>query len=178
MKSQYSVYVGSYASSDTPGIHTFLFDTATGKLTPQGSSSGITHPSFLIAHPNRRWLYAVSEMNQQEDGQEGKVWALTLDAFGEREVFSLLNNQASGGDAPCHLALDASGKWLVVSNYGSGTVAIFPIQPEGSLGPMSDLVQHHGRGLHPARQEGPMHIRLSLRLIIVFSSWQIWALIN
>jgi 6-phosphogluconolactonase len=146
------VIVGSYAAAAQPGIHVFRFDDATGALTSCGSFAGVVNPSFLIVHPNRRWLYAVSETSQQ-DGAPGSVWALGF----EYDPVSLqpANHQLSGGDWPCHLQLDSSGKWLLVSNYGSGTIAVLPILADGSLGEMTDLIQHHGSSAHPQRQDGP-----------------------
>jgi 6-phosphogluconolactonase len=61
----------------------------------------------------------------------------------------------SGGDWPCHLEINATGQWLLASNYGSGTVGVLPILPDGALGEMTDLIQHHGSGPNPERQEGP-----------------------
>jgi 6-phosphogluconolactonase len=151
--SQYKLYAGGYASADQPGIHVFTFDTTSGALVAQGAVAGITNPSFLILHPNGRWLYAVSETVVAEDGVPGAVWALRMtDAPPGLEP---INQQASGGDAPCHPALDATGRWLVVTNYGSGTVGVLPIQADGALGEQTDLVQHHGHGPHPERQTGP-----------------------
>ena len=150
--SQRLLYIGSYAAADQPGIYAFTFDDATGELTRHGSFAGITNPSFLVMHPNGRWLYAVSETSQQ-DGTPGEVWALRC----IRESWSIepINHRASGGDAPCHLEIDATGRWLLVSNYSSGTVGVLPILEDGSLGEMSDLIQHHGSGPNAGRQEGP-----------------------
>jgi 6-phosphogluconolactonase len=64
-----------------------------------------------------------------------------------------INHQMSGGDAPCHLEIDATGHWLLVSNYGSGTLSILPILANGAIGEMTDLIVHHGSGLHPERQQ-------------------------
>jgi 6-phosphogluconolactonase len=107
----------------------------------------------LIVHPNGRWLYAVSETSQQKDGAPGAVWALRC----TREPWSMepINQQVSGGDWPCHLEINSTGEWLLVSNYGSGTVSVLPILPDGALGEMTDLIQHHGSGPNPERQEGP-----------------------
>jgi 6-phosphogluconolactonase len=41
----------------------------------------------------------------------------------------------------------------MVSNYSSGTLTILPVREDGSLGPLTDLVNHAGSGLDPARQE-------------------------
>jgi len=151
--SQHVLYAGSYAPADQPGIYVFTFDEATGDLTVRGSFAGVVNPSFLIGHPNGRWLYAVSETSQQKDDMPGTVWALRL----TRELWGmeLINHQMSGGDLPCHLEINSTGQWLLVSNYGSGTVSVLPILPDGALGEMTDLVQHHGSGPNPERQEGP-----------------------
>ena len=151
--SPHVLYVGSYALADQPGIHVNTFDDATGDLTVRGSFVGVANPSFLIVHPNGRWLYAVSETNQQEDGMPGAVWAFRCTS----EPWSMepINHQVSGGDLPCHLEIDSTGRWLLVSNYGSGTVSMLPILTDGALGEMTDLIQHHGSGPHPERQEGP-----------------------
>ena len=48
-----------------------------------------------------------------------------------------------------------TGAWLVVSNYGSGTVSVMPIEGDGTLGEPTHSVQHHGRGTKGRRQAGP-----------------------
>ena len=147
------VFVGAYAVKDQAGLHAFLLDEKDGALNALGSFSGILNPSFIIAHPSGRYLYAVSESSQAVDGKPGEVYALSF----QRDPFSIriLNQQPSGGDWPCHLAVDRQGKYLFVSNYGTGSAAVYPILPDGSLGAMSDFVQHSGSGTHQQRQEGP-----------------------
>src|SRR6266567_6840899 len=108
--SQPILYIGSYAAADQPGIYAFTFDDAIGTLTAHRTFTGIVNPSFLVVHPNGRWLYAVSETSQQEDGTSGAVWAFRC----THEPWSIepINHQASGGDAPCHLEIDPTGRWL------------------------------------------------------------------
>jgi 6-phosphogluconolactonase len=137
--------VGSYALATEPGLHLVRFNAAANQFTLIGQYTGIANPSFLVIHPNRRWLYAVSETSA------GSVWALKLAAAPPTLI--PINQQPSGGDDPCHLQLDPSGQWLLVSNYSSGSVAVFPLQPDGSVGAMSDRVQHSGSSIHPGRQE-------------------------
>lgn len=153
MPSSSLIFVSGYAPANQPGIHAFLFDEANGELTSHGSFAGILNPSFILVHPNGKWLYAVSETGQGSDGTQGNVCALSF----ESEPFSmqLLNQQSSRGDWPCHLRLDGTGKWMVATNYGTGNAGIYPIQTDGSLGGMTDFVQHQGKGPNPARQEGP-----------------------
>ncbi len=146
-------FVGGYAPADKPGIHCFRFDAATGALVSLCDFSGIENPSFLVVHPNGRWVYAVSEMGLGSNGRYGSVWALHFDR--DALSFQELNHQTTKGDWPCHLQIDASGRWLAASNYGTGNAALYPIQSDGSLGEMSSFVQHEGHGPNQSRQEGP-----------------------
>jgi 6-phosphogluconolactonase len=144
-------FASGYTSAEQSGIQSFLFDESTGQLTAHGSFTGITAPSFLVVHPNQRWLYSVSETGKGSHGVLGTVWAFRF----EYEPFSIqpINQQTTRGDWPCHLQFDATGKWLLATNYGTGNAAIYPINSDGSLGEMTDFVQHHGRGPNAARQE-------------------------
>lgn len=143
---------GGYSPAEQPGLHVLALDEASGELSPVASQAGILNPSFLVLHPNKKWLYVVSETSSS-DGSPGGVWALTFDAASGKTA--LVNRQASGGDWPCHLQLDRTGHWLFVANYGSGTVSVYPIKPDGSLGEASNFVRHAGKGPNPDRQEGP-----------------------
>src|SRR5262249_19061904 len=48
------------------------------------------------------------------------------------------------GDAPCHLTLDRSGRWIAVANYGTGSIAILPLRKDGGVGEALAFVEHHG----------------------------------
>src|SRR5207247_2023947 len=56
---------------------------------------------------------------------------------------------------PCHLSVDPTGHCLLVANYGSGSIAALPIEPNGKLKPASTFVQHEGSSANKRRQEGP-----------------------
>jgi 6-phosphogluconolactonase len=161
---QHLVFIGSYAAADKPGIHAFTFDDESGTLTPRGSFSGIANPSFVIAnsraaHPPESGLilYAVSE-SSANDEPPGSVWALRVEREAGSGAVSIkaINDQPSRGGLGCHLTLDATGRWLLVANYGTGSAGVLPVLPDGSLGEMTDFVQHHGSsGVNAERQEGP-----------------------
>ena len=150
------LFVGGYAAKGQAGIQACRLDLDSGALTAIASFDGLTNPGFLAAHPNGRWLYAASETSRaSNNGNFGEVWALRYAADAEPFRIEALNHQSSQGDAPCHLRLDATGRWLLVANYTSGSAAVYPIQADGSLGEMTSFVEHHGHGPNPARQEGP-----------------------
>jgi 6-phosphogluconolactonase len=147
------VYVGTYTQGKSQGINRFRMDRATGKLTPAGVVPVADNPSFLAIHPNHRFLYAVNEIGNFGGQKSGAVSAFAIDA--QSGNLTLLNQQPSRGDGPCHLAVDKSGKSLLVANYGGGSVAALPIESDGRLGPATAFIQHQGSSANPQRQEGP-----------------------
>ncbi|MEI7770573.1 MAG: lactonase family protein [Chloroflexales bacterium] len=145
------VLVSSYAPPGVPGIYAFGFDLASGALRPLGSYAGVASPSFLALHPDGRRLFAAAETSVGDE-QPASVCALTM----ARAPWALADrgSQPSGGDWPCHLTIDATGRWLAVSNYGSGTARLFPIG-EAGLGEPGEPLRHAGGGPNAERQEGP-----------------------
>ena len=155
----FRVYVGTYTKrlphvqGKADGIYVYTMDSATGNLTLTHSVSDITNPSFLTLDPTQRYLYAVSEVEETDGTTGGAVCAYAVDpATG---ALTFLNRQRSHGTSPCHVTVDKTGKYLLVANYGSGTVAVLPILSEGQLGEATDVVQHQGSGADPDRQKGP-----------------------
>ncbi len=146
------VWIGTYTGPASDGIYAFRFDPATGALTPLGLAARTPSPSFLALHPNGRYLYAVNETHDGP-GKAGSVSAFAIDAASGK--LTLLNTQASHGADPCHLAIDATGRFLVVANYSSGTDAVFPIAPDGRLGDAVGVRADEGSGPDKDRQEGP-----------------------
>jgi 6-phosphogluconolactonase len=159
------VFIGSYAAADKPGIHAFSFDDESGVLTPCGSFSGMANPSFVIANSraarsaeNGLILYAVSETSASDGSGPGSVWALRVEREADSGKVNIraINHQPSRGGLGCHLTLDATGRWLLVANYGTGSAGVMAVLPDGSLGEMTAHVQHVGSsGVIADRQEGP-----------------------
>lgn len=141
------VYVGTYTRGESKGIYSYRFNPDSGKFTEIGLAAETANPSFLYVTPNGRRLYAVGE------GREGTVTGFNIDRASGK--LTQINQQPSGGNGPCHLAGDPSGKLLVTAHYGSGSTAAFPIKADGSLGERSALIQHKGSSAHPQRQTGP-----------------------
>src|ERR1035438_8916190 len=144
---EYLVYAGGYTRGASHGIYGYRFDTRTGKMHPLGMEAEVSNPSFLIEHPDHRFLYAVSE------DAAGMVSAYLIDPKSGK--LTLVNRVPSKGSGPCQLALDREGRWLAVANYNSGNVAVLPLRKDGGLGEAAAFVQHTGTGVNPERQAGP-----------------------
>ncbi len=147
------VYVGTYTrGTKSEGIYRCKLNLATGALQSLGVAARVDNPSFLALHPSGRFLYCVNEVGDFEGTPAGAVSAFAISATDGS--LRLLNQQSSGGAAPCHIVVDRSGRHLLVANYTGGSVASLPIGSDGQLGKITTLVQHEGSSITP-RQKGP-----------------------
>lgn len=144
-------YTGSYSGPRQLGICRCTADFEARKWTMEPVNNGIENPSFVLLHPEKKMLYSVSEQTP-----EGALWAFPIDTPGLGEHCTL----PSGGADPCHLALHSSGKWLAVSNYTSGSLAIFRLDNGGVPVQRTSLIHYSGIGFRPDRQQGP-HIHFA-----------------
>ncbi len=147
------VYVGTYTGKKSKGIYRFDLDLATGKTGKVELAGQTLSPSFLAIHPDGRHLYAANEVGNFGGKKVGSVSAFVIDP--KTGSLTLLNQESSGGAAPCHIILDKQGKHALVANYTGGSVCILPIGADGKLGPATAFVQHRGKGINPRRQEAP-----------------------
>ena len=164
MSSGYYVYVGTYThpilfgtgqilEGKGEGIYLFRMDPETGRLTRQETTTGVVNPSYLTLDPARRHLYAVNELKTFGGMASGAVSAFRVEPETGRLTF--LNQKSTGGTDPCHVVVNDRSTQVFVSNFMSGSVCVFPIQPDGTLGDASQFIQHSGSSVHPKRQRGP-----------------------
>jgi 6-phosphogluconolactonase len=141
-------YVGSFTSARRKargdGIHVYRADAANGMWTHVQHVGDLENPSYLALSPDQRFLYSVH-------GDSDYATAFALDR--ETGFAKLLNRASTGGSNGVRQAVDPTGKFLVVANYGSGSVAVLAIAPDGSLADQHQLVALPGEpGPHPTEQ--------------------------
>ena len=146
-------YIGTYTGAKSKGIYVSSLDPATGKVSPPELAAETVNPSFLALHPNGRFVYAANEIDRFAGKPSGAVSAFAIDS--KTGILSFLNQQASGGGAPCHLVVDKAGKSVLVANYGGGSVAVLPVEKKGDLGEATAFHQHRDSSVNPARQKSP-----------------------
>jgi 6-phosphogluconolactonase len=147
------VYVGTYTGEKSKGIYAYRLDLASGRCESLGVAAELKSPSFLAVHPNRKFLYSVNEISDFNNKPAGGVSALAID--GATGKLTLLNQQSSGGEGPCHLVVDHSGQTVLVANYGGGSVAALPVGTDGRVDPAASVIQHAGSSVNPQRQKEP-----------------------
>ncbi len=147
------VYVGTYTSGESEGIHVYRMNASTGALELVDTAAGPQNPSFLALHPGRRRLYAVNEVKEFAGEPGGAVSGFAIDSA--TGALSPLGRRASPGEGPCQLTVDRTGRFLLVANYAGGSLSVLPLDEEGRVGECAHFVQHEGSSVNPNRQAGP-----------------------
>ncbi len=146
----YFLLVGTYTAGNSKGIYVYDFDAATGQLHWVSNTDSAANPSFLTIAPDGKHIYAVNEVNRQ---QTGYVAAYDFNPANGKLTF--INRVPSGSENPCHISITKDGKWLAVANYSGGSLAMLPVNPDGSVAPLAQHIVHTGKGTHPTRQDKP-----------------------
>ncbi len=154
-------YVGCYTTAQRyargDGIHVYRVNPDTGAWTHVQHLGGLVNPSFLVVGKDvlgrgQRSLYSVH-------GDESYATSFSID----RETGHLRqrNRVETGGRNGVHQAVDPSGRFLLVANYTSGSVAVLPIAQDGTLAEPVQVVALQGQpGPHRIEQTSshPHHI--------------------
>ena len=140
-------YVGSYTTPGRNGhgngINVYKVDPRNGAFRHVQTLGGLENPSFLAINKDQTRLYSVH-------GDRSEATSYAIDPKTGR--LAVLNRQSTGGYNVIHLAINATGRFLFVTNYGTDSIAALPIARDGALGPYSTLTTVAGT-IGPHRRE-------------------------
>jgi len=137
------VYLGTYASETSRGIHMAAWDPATGVLGEPELAGETASPSFLALTPDRKFLLAVNE-NGTETQPGGAISSWGIDAATGR--LTRRSEQPSQGGAPCHVSVSPDSRTVIIANYGGGSFASYRLEADGVLSAPVTFVQNKGQG--------------------------------
>jgi len=141
------MYIGSYTSQGRghgEGIGVYRRSGEASAWSLIQSVKDFADPSFLAIDRQGRCLYSAH-------GDGTQAVAYRIDSATGR--LSVINQQPTRGTNGVHLSIDGTNRFLALANYATGTLVVLPINPDGSLGPVSDLATMTGTpGPHRTEQ--------------------------
>ena len=150
------VFIGTYTTGGaSKGIYSYELDLQNGALRQIGVAAESPNPSFLAIHPNKRFLYAVNELEGAKEN--GLITGFSIDA--KTGKLNKINETSTGGPGPCFVSIDKTGKFALAANYAGGSVCVAPINSKGELGPDSDFIQHTGSSVNKQARANRTRIR-------------------
>ena len=134
------VYV-SLGASDL--VSAYRLNVQTGGLEKAGQATVGKGPGAQAVDPRSSFLY-VSVRGDKT------VAALKIDS--QTGQLSLRGSTPLVSDA-AYLAVDATGKHLLMASYGAGKIGIYPIRADGTVGDMASTVQTTDKNPHSIRTD-------------------------
>ncbi|HEX4139758.1 MAG TPA: lactonase family protein [Candidatus Methylacidiphilales bacterium] len=136
-------YLGTYTNgTNSQGIYAGTLDTDTGKLGPIQLAAAIApDPTVLTLSPDHRFLFAAL-------GDAVASFAIAPD-----NSLRAIDRQPSCGPNTCFVSLDKTGRQLFATSYDAGSIAAFPVDAEGKIGPATAVVRLTGSGPNKGRQQ-------------------------
>ena len=146
------VFISSFASGASGSIQAMQLDVRAGILKPLETTQGVENPFFMAISADQQFLYSIHAPTFGGTEPE-QLAAYRLE--GRSGKLSLLNRQSTQGTASCYVAVDATGKSVLVANYLTGSVVSYSVKPDGSLSEPVSFVQHTGSSVDASRQKEP-----------------------
>src|SRR5947209_15438278 len=112
----YYLVAGTYTNGKSKGVYVYDFNTTDGSAR-EVSMTPSSNPAYVAMSPNEHYVYVVNE--NAKNGNGGEATAFSFNA--KNGELKELDKEPSGGDNPCYISIDKTGKWAVIANYTSGT---------------------------------------------------------
>lgn len=138
------VYFGSHSPAPGAGFSLAHFDTDTGALTKPEFLLEAKEPAFFVISADGSRLYTCNS------GTPGGVSSYAVEPRSGH--LTLLNRVLAGGGDTSFISLDKAERHVLVANYDGGSVAVFALKPDGSIGDWTGFDQHRGQSVNPVRQ--------------------------
>ena len=154
----FTILLGTHLPGEGHGYRTLQFNPDTGTLSAPTLVAQSDECGFFAITPDGKHVYGTNSIKTFNGTPHmGAVSIFSLDP--KTGKMTLLNQLPSGGENPAHISLDKTAKFALVANYNGnsipgegGTVAVFAIKPDGSLGDRTAFDQHKGTSINPDRQ--------------------------
>jgi 6-phosphogluconolactonase len=157
--------VGTQTAATSKGIYAYSFDPVAGELTKLGLAAASNNPTFLVAAPDRKTIFAANETDDfdtQKSGAQksGSVTSFSLDAT--TGMLTQVSQVTSKGAAPCHVAVDRTGSSVFAANYTGGSAISYLVTGHDHLSQPVSFFQYSGHGPDASRQDGPHAHRVTV----------------
>ncbi len=146
-------YVGTFSENGSLGIYVYDYRRESHRFDLLQTIISKKSPSFIAVSPNGKFLVSANRIGVESNPEWGSLSSFAIEQSTGK--LSLIHDQPSYGDSPCHVSFHPSGKYIIVSHYNGGNFAVLPIDEDGIIGEPTDNVQLEEKGTKMPRQEQP-----------------------
>lgn len=147
------IYIGTFSEHGSLGIYVYGYDRKADSYDLKQTIISKKSPSFIEVSPNGKLLFSVNRGGLEGKQEWGSITSFAIDQ--NTGKLSILKNQFSYGESPCHVSIHPSGDFIFVSHYESGNFVVLPVDAVGNIGEPTANIQLEGSGAVMPLQERP-----------------------
>lgn len=136
------LYIGKYTGQGEKGLHIVDVDFSKKTFSTVSENDAGNNPSYFCISKKRGIIYAINEVGKMNGERAGGVTALKLDK--NTGTANKLKDLAVPNGGPCYISLSPDEKFLLVANYGGGSIAVVKLDSEGLPSVVSDTIIFRG----------------------------------
>lgn len=136
--------VSGYTANNNPDVILCAIDD-NGSARMVSEFTAGDNPSYFTFGENDL-VYFVNEVDSFNMAPGGGIMTLRLDKESSKLTRESSINQGAGG--PCHITVSNDGKYLITTNYGSGSVSVVRLNSSGIPERVTDVI-FYGEMSHP-----------------------------
>lgn len=155
MTTRMFAFIGSYAEESGPGLYACSYDERTGRLTLLDQAGGLPNPTFLVPDEDKRTIYAITEIQDEEGRRSGAAAAFRFDP--ETKRLQKLNLEDTTPATTCHIELDRTRRLAIASSYHGGLLGVSRVLDDGRIGPALQVHRHEGSSVLPVQSQSRVH---------------------
>jgi 6-phosphogluconolactonase len=131
------------------GVYRAILNEDSGDLERPSLVFELDGAGWVTTHPQSKVIYATGTL-------KGKPSVVALDVQNPGDTNLLSVQPIEGGGGSCFLTTDQTATVLISAQYGGGSIAVFPLGNDGTIGERSQLIEHVGGSRTvPGRQDSP-----------------------
>ncbi|HNR42084.1 MAG TPA: lactonase family protein [Bacteroidales bacterium] len=136
------LYAGKYAGQGEKGLLVLDVDFARGTIAAISENDAGINPSYFCISRKNSMLYAINEVGRFNGQRSGSVTTLKLDI--KKGTAEKITDLAVPTGGPCYVSLSPGEDYLLIANYGSGSVAVVRLDAGGVPSEVSDTIIFRG----------------------------------
>jgi 6-phosphogluconolactonase len=133
-----NLIAGCYTETGKDGINVYDFNSAGGALKLLSGSNAGPDPSYFCFSGNRKLIYAINEVSQFNGAEGGGLTTLKYNR-GFRKIEKVKEMSVPNG-GPCQISITADNDFLLIANYGGGSVAVVRLDENGISGKVTQTI--------------------------------------
>jgi 6-phosphogluconolactonase len=120
---------GGFSATGEAGMNLFEFNTSSGEMILITEFNAGPNPAYFCFSATRDLIYAINEVSEFNGVQAGGITTISHD--GKLNNLKKISEMPVPTGGPCYIAVDPLDKYLLIANYGGGSVAVVRLDGNG-----------------------------------------------